>query len=162
MEQINYHGTINLLGAAKKQAVDRLVYVIGIGADPRRSSPLSHTQGKAAEAIMAVADKIKKGVAEIPELVLNGEPTFVISFRSEEVDVFHINDFMKTKGWRFNVLQLPPALHFCVTMPQTFVPDVAERLLADLRSGVKYAQTKSGTVAETTASTSPCSTVTRR
>ena len=105
----------------------------------------------ATRAIMTVADKIKEGVAKIPELILNGDPTFVISFRSEEVDVFHINDFMKNKGWRFNVLQLPPALHFCVTMPQTVVVDVAERFLADLRSGVEYAKSKAGTVAETTA-----------
>ena len=106
---------------------------------------------EAARAIMAVADKIKQGIQEMPELTLIGEPTFVISFRSEELDVYLINDFMKTKGWRFNVLQLPPGLHFCVTMPQTFVPDVAERFLTDLRAGVKYARSKAGTVAETTA-----------
>jgi glutamate/tyrosine decarboxylase-like PLP-dependent enzyme len=106
---------------------------------------------KSTRAIMDVADKIKSGVSNIPELILIGEPTFVISFRSDEVDVFHINDFMKTKGWRFNVLQLPPALHFCVTMPQTFVPGVAERFLDDLQSGVEYARSRAGTVAETTA-----------
>jgi sphinganine-1-phosphate aldolase len=106
---------------------------------------------EAVRAIMAVADKIKKGIEGIPELTLNGEPTFVISFRSEEVDVYHINDFMKTRGWRFNVLQLPPALHFCITMPQTFVADVAERFLEDLSAGVEYARSKAGTVAETTA-----------
>ena len=106
---------------------------------------------QAAKAIMDVADAIKKGVKQIPELTLIGDPTFVISFRSDEVDVFHVNDFMKTRGWRFNCLQLPPGLHFCVTMPQTFVPDIAERLTADLREGVKYAKTKAGTVAETTA-----------
>jgi len=101
--------------------------------------------------IMSVADAIKKGVERIPELLLIGEPTFVISFRSEEVDIFHVNDFMKAKDWRFNVLQLPPALHFCVTMPQTFVPDVAGRFIDDLRAGVAYAATKTGTTAETTA-----------
>ena len=106
---------------------------------------------KAAAAIMKIADKIKKGIEEIPELTLIGKPTFVISFLSEDVDIFHVNDFMKTKGWRFNVLQLPPALHFCVTMPQTFVPDIAERLIEDLRAGVEYAKSKAGTVAETTA-----------
>jgi len=31
------------------------------------------------------------------------------------------------------------------------VPDVAERFLTDLRAGVKYARSKAGTVAETTA-----------
>ncbi len=58
---------------------------------------------------------------------------------------------MKTRGRRFNRLQLPPGLHFCVTMPQTLVADLAERLTADLREGVKYAKTKAGTVAEATA-----------
>ena len=106
---------------------------------------------KAARAIMAVADEIKQGIKAIPELSLIGEPTFVISFRSEKVDVYHINDFMKARGWRFNVLQLPPALHFCVTMPQTFLAGVAERFLEDLRAGVDYARTKAGTAAETTA-----------
>ena len=106
---------------------------------------------KAVKAIMAVADKIKQGIQGMPELTLIGEPTFVISFRSEELDVYLINDFMKTKGWRFNVLQLPPALHFCVTMPQTFTAGVAERFLEDLKGGVEYAKTKAGIVAETTA-----------
>lgn len=106
---------------------------------------------KAARSIMAVADKIKSGIEAIPELTLIGNPTFVISFRSEELDVFHVNDFMKTRGWRFNVLQLPPALHFCVTMPQTFADNVAERFLEDLYAGVDYAKSKAGTVAETTA-----------
>jgi glutamate/tyrosine decarboxylase-like PLP-dependent enzyme len=106
---------------------------------------------KAAKAIMKVADAIKEGVAEIPELTLIGDPTFVISFRSDELDVFHVNDFMKTRGWRFNCLQLPPGMHFCVTMPQTFVPDIAGRLIADLQEGVAYAKAKAGTVAETTA-----------
>lgn len=106
---------------------------------------------KAAGAMMKISDDIKKGVEEIPELTIIGEPTFLISFCSDDIDVFHVNDFMKTKGWRFNILQLPPALHFCVTMPQTEVPDIAERLIADLKEGVEYAKTKIGTVAETTA-----------
>jgi glutamate/tyrosine decarboxylase-like PLP-dependent enzyme len=106
---------------------------------------------KAAKSIMTVADNIKTGIEAIPELTLIGKPTFVISFLSNEVDVFLINDFMKTKGWRFNVLQLPPALHFCVTMPQTFAANVAGRFLEDLHAGVDYAKSKAGTVAETTA-----------
>jgi len=106
---------------------------------------------KAAKSIMTIADSVKKGVDAIPELILIGDPTFVISFRSDDVDVFHVNDFMKTRGWRFNVLQLPPALHFCVTMPQTTVPNIAERLIKDLRSGVQYAQSKSGLPSETSA-----------
>jgi len=106
---------------------------------------------KAARAIMKVADKIKEGIQSIPELIVIGEPTFVISFRSEEIDMYHLNDFMKTKGWRFNCLQLPPAMHFCVTMPQTVVPGIAKKMIKDLKKGVEYAKSKAGTVAKTTA-----------
>jgi hypothetical protein len=42
-------------------------------------------------------------------------------------------------------------MHFCVTMPQTFIPGIAGRLIADLHEGVAYAKSKAGTVAETTA-----------
>ncbi|UCH20013.1 MAG: aspartate aminotransferase family protein [Deltaproteobacteria bacterium] len=106
---------------------------------------------KAAESIMSVADELKKGIEDIPELTLIGDPTFVISFRSDKIDVFHVNDFMKTKGWRFNVLQLPPALHFCVTMPQTLVAGVAGRFIRDLRAGVEYAKSAAGTESQTSA-----------
>lgn len=106
---------------------------------------------KEAKAIMDVADEMIQGIRQIPELTLIGDPTFVISFRSDEIDIYHVNDFMKQKGWRFNCLQLPPGMHFCVTLPQTFVPDVAKRLIKDLKEGVAYAKEKEGTVAETTA-----------
>ncbi len=106
---------------------------------------------EAARRIMAVADALKAGIGTIPELTLIGEPTFVISFRSDEVDIYHVNDFMKTRGWRYNCLQLPPALHFCVTMPQTEVPGLAERMVADLKEAVVYAREKDGTMAETAA-----------
>lgn len=106
---------------------------------------------KSARAIMDVADKIQEGIRGIAELTLIGEPTFVISFRSDEVDIYHVNDFMKTKGWRFNCLQLPPALHFCVTMPQTAVPGIADRMIGDLKESVEYAKSKAGTTAKTSA-----------
>lgn len=106
---------------------------------------------KCAKSLMAVADGMISGVRSIPELILIGEPTFVVSFRSETVDIFHVNDFMKTRGWRFNCLQLPPAMHFCVTLPQTLVPGLAEQFTSDLQEGVAYAKSKEGTPAESTA-----------
>ena len=106
---------------------------------------------QAARRIMDVADALKAGIGTIPELILIGDPTFVISFRSDDVDIYHVNDFMKTRGWRYNCLQLPPALHFCVTMPQTAVPGIADRMVADLKEAVVYARSKAGTLAETTA-----------
>lgn len=106
---------------------------------------------QAVSAIMRVADGMKKGVESIPELILIGEPTFLISFRSDAVDVFHVNDFMKTRGWRFNCLQLPPALHFCVTLPQTRVPGLVDAFVADLNEAVAYAKTRTGEPAQSSA-----------
>ncbi len=106
---------------------------------------------KAASQVMKVADEIKKGVEEIPELKIIGDSTFIISFSSDELDVFHVNDYMITKGWRFNSLQLPPALHFCVTMPQTAIPGIAERLIKDLKDGVDYAKANKDTASQSSA-----------
>lgn len=52
MEQVNYRGTVNVLAAAKAAGVGRFVQIIAIGADPRRTVPLSRTQGLAAGAVM--------------------------------------------------------------------------------------------------------------
>jgi nucleoside-diphosphate-sugar epimerase len=52
MEQVNYRGTVNVVAAAKAAGVSRFIHVIAIGADPRRTIPLSRTQGLAAEAVM--------------------------------------------------------------------------------------------------------------
>ena len=43
-----------------------------------------------------------------------------------------------------NGLQLPPALHFCVTRPNT-QPGVIERFAADLAEAVAYAHEHAGT-----------------
>ena len=106
---------------------------------------------EAARSIMQVADEFKAAIRKTDELIVIGEPTFLVSFRSDTLDVFHINDFMKTRGWRFNCLQLPPALHFCVTLPQTRVPGLGSEFAADLAEGVAYAKQKAGTPAESSA-----------
>lgn len=104
-----------------------------------------------AKAILSVADQIKEAVLEIPELKVVGNPTFMISFISDDLDVFHINDYMSGKGWRFNTLQKPAGLHFCATMPQTLVPDLGEQFKVDLKAGVEYAKANKGTDAKSSA-----------
>ncbi len=106
---------------------------------------------KAASSIMKIADRIKEGVKGINELEIIGDPTFLVSLRSSKVDIFHVNDYMISKGWRFNGLQNPPAIHFCVTMPQTLVPGIADTLVEDLRAGVEYAISRAGTPARSSA-----------
>jgi sphinganine-1-phosphate aldolase len=90
--------------------------------------------------IMETADAIRAGVSRIPELQVIGNPTFCIAITSDVVNVYHVNDFMASKGWRLNGLQRPPGFHLCVTLPQT-APGLAERFVADLQEGVAYAKT---------------------
>ena len=76
----------------------------------------------------------------MPELEIFGDPTFIIAFRGRGIDIYHVNDFLISKGWRLNALQLPPGLHFCVTRPNT-ADGIADAFLADLRDAVEYAKT---------------------
>jgi len=89
--------------------------------------------------IFRTAAAIRDGVASMPELEVIGDPTFLVAFRSPELNIYHVNDSLIEKGWRLNALQLPPALHFCVTRPNT-APGVAETFVADLREAVEYAK----------------------
>src|SRR5579872_5040384 len=93
-----------------------------------------------ADAIFKTARKIREGVDAIPELEVIGDPTFLVAFRSREpLDIFHVNDRLIELGWRLNALQLPPALHFCVTRPNT-AAGVADAFVAALREAVEYAK----------------------
>lgn len=98
----------------------------------------------AAEAIFATAATIRDGIrARIPELEVIGDPLFLVAFRSEQLDIYLVNDALKERGWRMNSLHLPPALHFCVTRPNT-APGLAEQFLDDLAASVSYAKDHAG------------------
>jgi sphinganine-1-phosphate aldolase len=92
-----------------------------------------------AKKIFETATTIRQGVAAIPELEVIGNPTFLVAFRSPNLNIYHVNDHLIAKGWRLNALQLPAALHFCVTRPNT-APGVAEAFVADLHDAVDYAK----------------------
>jgi sphinganine-1-phosphate aldolase len=92
-----------------------------------------------ADKIFKTAASIRQGIEAIPELEVIGDPTFLIAFRAPTLDIYHVNDHLIAKGWRLNGLHLPPALHFCVTRPNT-APGVAEAFLADLHDAVEYAK----------------------
>ena len=81
---------------------------------------------------------MQDAVRSHPELRIMGNPTFCFSFTSDEFDIYHVNDFMRTKGWRFNGQQYPNAIHMAVTRPQT-QPGVLEAFTADLAEAVPYA-----------------------
>lgn len=94
-----------------------------------------------ARPVFETAARLRAGVEAIDGLRVIGDPLFIIAFTSDEVDIFHVNDFVAERGWRLNGLQAPPAVHFCVTRPNT-TPGVLERFLDDLAAGVAYARTR--------------------
>jgi glutamate/tyrosine decarboxylase-like PLP-dependent enzyme len=92
-----------------------------------------------AKRIFETAFTMQDAVRSHAELRIMGEPTFCFAFTSDAFDIYHVNDFMSERGWRFNGLQYPNAVHMCVTRPQT-EPGVAEAFAKDLAEGVEYAK----------------------
>jgi sphinganine-1-phosphate aldolase len=92
--------------------------------------------------IFATAEAVRAAVAALPELRVLGRPWFNVAFTSDVVNIFHVNDHLAACGWRMNGLQLPPALHFCVTRPNT-KPGIVEAFAADLAAAVAYAKNPS-------------------
>jgi glutamate/tyrosine decarboxylase-like PLP-dependent enzyme len=90
---------------------------------------------EAAQGIMRTADAIRREVEAIPELRLLGDPTFVIAFTSDSLDIYRLLDAMAERGWSLNGLHKPAALHLCVTLRHA-QPGVKERFSADLRAAV--------------------------
>ena len=66
-----------------------------------------------------------------------GSPSFCFAFTADDFEIYHVNDHMKARGWRFNGLQYPNGLHFCVTGPQ-LRPGLVDGFAADLAAAVAY------------------------
>ena len=92
-----------------------------------------------ARQIFETAFAMQDAVRSHPELrIMGANPTFCFSFTSDAFDIYHINDFMRTKGWRFNGQQYPNAIHMAVTRPQT-QPGLLDAFTRDLAEAVQYA-----------------------
>ncbi len=103
-----------------------------------------------ARQIFETSARMQEAVRSHRELRIMGRPTFLFSFTSDEFDVYHVNDFMRSRGWRFNGQQYPNALHMAVTRPQT-QPGVAEAFETDLGDAVAYARQHAGEPARSSA-----------
>jgi sphinganine-1-phosphate aldolase len=92
-----------------------------------------------AQQIFETSAAMQAAVTSHRALRIVGHPTFLFSFTSDDFDIYHVNDFMRTRGWRFNGQQYPNALHMAVTRPQT-QEGVADAFATDLADAVVYAQ----------------------
>jgi glutamate/tyrosine decarboxylase-like PLP-dependent enzyme len=96
-----------------------------------------------ARRIFETAYTMQDAVRSHPELRIMGKPSFCFSFTSDAFDIYHVNDHMRTKGWRFNGQQYPNAIHMAVTRPQT-QPGVSDAFAAALAEAVQYAHEHAG------------------
>ncbi len=96
-----------------------------------------------AKEIFETSFAMQEAVRSHPELRIMGRPTFLFSFTSDEVDIYHVNDFLRDRGWRLNGQQYPDAVHMAVTRPQTG-PGVVDAWAADLADAVVYAKKHAG------------------
>ena len=94
----------------------------------------------AARRILETGDQIREGIESVPGLHVLGNPLWVISFASDEVDIYQVLDAMAHRGWSLNGLQFPPAVHIAVTLRHT-QPGVVDRFLADLTEAVEEVRT---------------------
>ncbi len=92
-----------------------------------------------AKKIFDTSYAMQDAVLSHSELEIIGKPTFCFSFNSPEFNIYHINDFMRLRGWRFNGQQFPDAIHMCTTRPQT-QDGVVEAFVTDLAEAVAYAK----------------------
>ena len=91
-----------------------------------------------AKAIFETSARMQVAVTRHSSLRILGSPSFLFSFTSDDFDVYLVNDFLRTRGWRMNGQQYPNALHMAVTRPQT-QPGVVEKWAVDLADAVEYA-----------------------
>lgn len=96
-----------------------------------------------AKQIFEASFAMQEAVRSHPELRILGAATFLFAFTNRpegggEFDIYHVNDFMRLRGWRFNGQQYPNAIHMAVTRPQT-QPGVVESFATDLDEAVAYA-----------------------
>ncbi|MCK5484718.1 MAG: aminotransferase class V-fold PLP-dependent enzyme [Desulfobacterales bacterium] len=89
----------------------------------------------ASKKILEAASIIKKGIQEISDLHILGNPLWVIAFGSKTLNIYQVMDYMTSRNWSLNGLHHPSCVHICVTLRHT-QPGVAERFIDDLKAAV--------------------------
>jgi glutamate/tyrosine decarboxylase-like PLP-dependent enzyme len=92
---------------------------------------------KAVKGILETAAEIKKGINEIPDLKVLGDPLFDISFASDSVNIYRVMEQMGKKGWSLNGLHKPSCVHFCISMRQA-QKGFASKFISDLKKALEY------------------------
>lgn len=89
--------------------------------------------------ILAVAQLLRRWIEHTPDLVVLGDPLFVIAFGSPTLNIYQVQEQMAQRGWSLNGLHHPPAIHLAVTLRHT-QPGVAQRFMDDLTRAIEHAR----------------------
>ena len=89
--------------------------------------------------ILKTAHRFRNIIYLHPELHIMGDPTMIVAFNAanaEKLNIMHVADVMKQlqPSWRFNPVQYPAGLHFCITGPQTWGGNDSGQCSGDLES----------------------------
>ena len=92
-----------------------------------------------ARLVHSTFQKILEGVRNIPGLKIMGNPAMsIVSFTSEEFDIYKVADVMKHLGqWEIARMQRPPCVHVCVSVRTA---KIADKWLSDLSKAVGMCQ----------------------
>ena len=86
--------------------------------------------------LMHTAAHVRAGIEAIPGIEIVGNPVGpVLSFRSDEHDLYAVADVMDDRGWSLNRNTEPRGLHLMLSPAHAAV---ADELLADLRFAVEH------------------------
>ncbi len=91
----------------------------------------------AAKRILETTSWMKDELRRIEEIEIIGDPPFMVTFRSDSLNVYQILEFMTQRGWGLSGLHLPPSAHLCVTLRHT-QKGVKERFVEDMRAAIQY------------------------
>ena len=86
--------------------------------------------------VTKISEQIKKGISEIEELKINGEPvTGIFSFSSTDklINIYAIADYLEEKGWHTDRQQNPESIHVMITVAHE---NIAEKYLEDLKNAI--------------------------
>jgi sphinganine-1-phosphate aldolase len=101
------------------------------------------------QAVMQATQRIRAGVATIPEVHVLGEPDMsILSLASDNLDVYAIGDEMGLRGWHLDRQQFPPSLHLTVNYAHAGVVD---EFIRDLQQAVRKVKRPSLRKTSTTA-----------
>lgn len=94
-----------------------------------------------AQQIVSLTKYLYQEINNIPELYVFGKPEVcIVAVGSHEFDIYLLCDQLKILGWNLNILQNPPAFHFCITNCHT--TEIINSFITDIKKSLIHVKNK--------------------